>query len=71
MQYERINVGFEQDPKNVNLRLGCTPIERVAFIKLFKGYKDIFAWTYDNVNIFDTKIIQHVILLELYINLYQ
>jgi hypothetical protein len=38
-----------------------TQLKRQAFIKLFKEYKDIFAWTYDELKIYDTKIIQHII----------
>ena len=36
MQYDMINLGSKQDPKNVNLGVGCTPTKWVAFIKLFK-----------------------------------
>ena len=61
MQYERINLGFEKDPKNFNLELGCTPTERMAFSKFSKQYKYIFAWTYDDLNTYDMNIIENVI----------
>jgi hypothetical protein len=61
MQYEVINLGTDQNPQNINLGINCSPSERNAFIKLFKEYKDIFAWTYDDLKVYDTKIIQHVI----------
>ena len=64
MQYEMINLGFEKDPNNVNLGLGCTPTKLVALIKLFKEYKDVFSWTYDDLNTCNTRIIQHVILMD-------
>jgi hypothetical protein len=35
--------------------------ENVAFIKLFKEFKDVFAWTYDDLKNFDSNIIQHII----------
>lgn len=61
MQYEVINLGTKQNPHNVNLGTRCSPSERETFIKLFKEYKDIFTWTYDDFKTYDTKIIQHVI----------
>ena len=59
-----VNLGTKKDLKNVNLGLGCSPQENVAFVKLFKEYKDIFAWTYEDLKTFDTSIMQHVIPLE-------
>ena len=37
---------------------------KAAFVKLFKEYKDVFAWTYEDLKNFDTSVMQHVILLE-------
>jgi hypothetical protein len=41
--------------------LGCSKQEKVAFVKLFKEFKDVFAWTYEDLKTFDPNIIQHVI----------
>jgi hypothetical protein len=62
--YEALNLGTEQDPKNINLGKNCTSVEKVAFMKLFREYKDIFAWTYEDLKTYDMKIIQHVIPLK-------
>ena len=59
--YEAVNLGTEQDPKNINLGKNCTSAKRTTFMKLFREYKDIFAWTYEDLKTYDTKIIQHVI----------
>jgi len=64
MKYEMINLGTKEDPKNVNLGLGCSPQEKTAFVKLFKDYKDVFAWTYEDLKTFDTSAMQYVIPLE-------
>lgn len=64
MEYESVNLGTKEDPKNVNLGSGCSPQEKVAFVKLFKEYKDVFAWTYEDLKTFDTSLMQHVIPLE-------
>jgi hypothetical protein len=62
--YEAVNLGTEQDPKNINLGKNCTFAEKAAFVKLFREYKDIFAWTYQDLKTYDMKIIQHVIPLK-------
>ena len=56
MKYEMINLGTKEDPKNVNLGLGCSSQEKAAFVKLFKEYKDVFAWTYEDLKTFETSI---------------
>ena len=33
-------------------------------MKLFKEFKDVFTWTYDDLKTYDTKIIQHIISLK-------
>ena len=62
--YEAVNLGTEQDPKNINLAKNCTSTEKATFMKLFREYKDIFTWTYEDLKMYDTKIIQHVIPLK-------
>ena len=44
--YEVVNIGTKQNPKNINLVNKCTHAKREAFMKLFKEFKDVFAWTY-------------------------
>ena len=56
MKYETVNLGTKEDPKNANLGLGCSPQEKAAFVKLFKDYKDVFAWTYEGLKTFDTSV---------------
>ena len=47
--YEVINIGTEENPKNVNLGKNCTHTKRASFIKVFKEFKDVFAWTYEDL----------------------
>jgi len=51
--------------------LGCSPQEKVAFVKPFKEYKDVFEWTYGDLKTFNTNVMQHVILLEKDVRPYQ
>ena len=61
LQFELINLGTEAEPRYVNLGKCCFLGERSKFISLYKQYKDVFAWTYEDLKTYDTKIIQHVI----------
>jgi ribonuclease HI len=61
LSYEKVNLGTNDNPQCINLGVGCSEQEKAAFIKLFKEFKDVFAWTYDDLKTFDPNIIQHVI----------
>jgi hypothetical protein len=61
MQYEVINLGTPNKPQNINLGVKCTPSERVSFISLLKEYKYVFAWSYEDLKTFETRIMQQVI----------
>jgi ribonuclease HI len=61
LTYEKVNLGTNENPQFINLGLGCSKQEKDAFIKLFKEFKDVFAWTYEDLKTFDPNIIQHVI----------
>ena len=71
LQFELINIGSEAKPKYVNLGKCCSPEERSKFISLFRQYKDVFAWTYEDLKTYDTKIIQHVIPIKVGVKQYQ
>jgi hypothetical protein len=62
--YEVVNLGTEQDPKNINLGKNYIDAERATFMKLFRDFKDVFTWTYEDLKTYDMKIIQHVIPLK-------
>ena len=36
LNHEKVNIGTKDNPKNINLGMGCSEKERSAFIKLFK-----------------------------------
>ena len=71
LQFELINLGTEVEPKYVNLGKCCSPSERSKFISLFRQYKDVFAWNYEYLKTYDTKIIQHVIPIKVGFKPYQ
>ena len=57
LKYEAINLGIEKNPQNINLGINCSPAKRETFIKLFKEYKDVFSWTYNDLKTYNMKII--------------
>ena len=71
MNYQTMNLGTKKNPQNMNLGIECTPTEREDFIKLFKQYKHVFAYTYDGLKTFDTNIMQHNISLKANVKPYQ
>jgi hypothetical protein len=54
-------VASEKDPKHVNLSSHLTEKQRADYGELLKEFADIFAWQYDDLNTFDTEVIQHKI----------
>jgi hypothetical protein len=44
--YETINLGTSENPKNVNLGKTISIEEIKAYLKLFREYQDVFAWSY-------------------------
>ena len=71
LQFELINLGTKAEPRYVNLGKWCSPGESSKFINLFKQYKDVFSWTYKELKMYDTKIIQHVIPIKAGVKPYQ
>ena len=71
LQFELINLGTETAPKFVNLGKCCLLTERDKFISLFKQYKDVFAWTYQELKTYDTSIIKHVVPIKAGVKPYQ
>jgi hypothetical protein len=48
----------------VNLGKTISKEERKAYLKLFRQYQDVFAWSYRDLKTYDTRIIQHTIPLK-------
>jgi ribonuclease HI len=61
LTHEKVNLGTKDNPQCINLGLGCSEQEKISFIKLFKEFKDVLAWTYNDLKTFDPNIIEHII----------
>lgn len=64
LRYEVVNLGTEQNTQNINLGTNCTHAEKATFMKLFKEFNYVFTRTYDDLQTYDMKIIQHIIPLK-------
>ena len=43
LNYELVNLGTDDKPQNVNLGIGLVPEEKLAYIRLLRQYKNVFA----------------------------
>ena len=69
--HETVNLGTPESPKNVNLGKTISKEERKFYLKLFRQYQDVFAWSYRDLKMYDTHIIQHTIPLKLELKPFQ
>jgi ribonuclease HI len=58
------NIGTESKPKYVKLSKSLTGEQRSEYVRLLKGFADVFAWTYEDLKTYDTSIIEHKIPLK-------
>jgi len=66
--HESMNIGTPENPRNVNLDKTISKEERKAYLKMFRQYQDVFAWSYKELKTYDTHIIQHTIPLKPEVN---
>ena len=58
---EEINIGTNDDIKNIKICASLDLEIKAQYLKLLQNYKDVFAWTYANLKIYDTSLIQNKI----------
>ena len=61
---ETINLGSEEDPKEVKIGALLHPDVKSRLIELLKEYVDIFSWSYQDMSGLDTDIMEHYLPLE-------
>lgn len=60
-ELETINLGAPDKPQEVKVSTSLSQEERTALIKLLKEYKDVFAWSYEDMPGLDRSIVEHSI----------
>jgi hypothetical protein len=58
---EDSNIGTREDLKIIKMSRTLSPEVKERYIKLIKEFPDVFSWSYENLKVYDTNIIQHVI----------
>ena len=56
---ETINLGSEEDPKEVKIGTLLHPDVKSRLIELLKEYMEIFSWSYQDMPGLDTDIVEH------------
>ena len=56
---QTINIGTEENPKLVLIGSTLTLEEKSELTNLLKEYKDVFAWSYQDMPGIDPEIVQH------------
>jgi hypothetical protein len=60
----KCNLGTEKNPKYVKLSNSLSEEERYEYVKLLKEFVDVFSWKYEDLQTYDTSIIEHKIPLK-------
>lgn len=47
--------------ENIHVGKGCSPSELEIYESLFREFRDVFAWTYDEMPGIDSSIVEHKI----------
>jgi hypothetical protein len=58
------NIGTDVDPNIIKLSKTLKEEQRNRYVDIMKEFVDIFAWSYEYINNFDTQIIQYKIPLK-------
>ena len=56
---EAVNLGIEKERKKVKIGTTLSPATRKELIDLLQDYKDVFAWSYQDMPSLDTDIVVH------------
>ena len=56
-----LNIGTPKCPKNVKIGAQCSDEEKLKFTELLHEFKDVFAWSYEDLHGFDPTLIKHSI----------
>ena len=59
--YMEINIGTDKDPKLIKIGKGTSKKERNSLINLIKEYRDVLAFSYDELKAYREDVFQHTI----------
>ena len=56
-EVEECNIGSEEKPKLIKISKTLPTHIKLKYIELFKEFSYVFAWSYEDLKTYDTKII--------------
>ena len=59
-----VNLGSEDDKKEVKVGTAMSTAVREILVKLLRDFKDVFAWSYQDMSGLDPEIAQHKLSLK-------
>jgi hypothetical protein len=62
--FKDCNIETQENPKIIKLSKTLSPEVKQYYINIKKDFPDVFTWSYDDLKVYDTKVIQHVIPLK-------
>ena len=60
-QLEEVNLGTTEEARPVHIAKEMTPENKTAMITLLKEFRDVFAWSYEDMRGLDPQLYQHQI----------
>ena len=58
-ELEEVNMGTTTEPRTISIVRNLPPSTRTTLITLLGEYRDVFAWSYDDMKGLDPKLYQH------------
>jgi hypothetical protein len=63
-EVEDCNIGTKEESRMVKISKFLPPKIKIKYKDLLRQYKDVFAWSYDELKTYDTSLIDHKIPLK-------
>ena len=63
-EVEDCDIGTKENPRLVKLSKYLSPEIKSRYVEFLRQYKDVFAWSYDELQTYDTTVIEHKIPLK-------
>jgi len=63
-EVEDDKIGMEKEPKIIKISKNLSPEAKGEYIRMLTKFSDVFAWSYDDLKVYDTNILQHTILVK-------
>jgi hypothetical protein len=61
---EDCNIETQENPRMIKLSNILSPEVKQDYIKIMKDCPNVFSWSYDDLKVYETKMIHHVIPLK-------